>query len=736
MDRLVRPMPAGGAGVLPGAFAPASPAASDAPGAPPVMKVLPPLREDLRLIAAAPNRDGSPAWMIHDPVGNRFFRIGWLEFEFLSRWSLHEPSRVLDAVREDTSLAPEAEDLQALVAFLRQHQLLRASDPGGVAMLAEIARRARGSRWKWLLHNYLFFRIPLVHPDRFLGWLAPRTGFLFTRTFAFAVLGCALLGLALAARQWDAFVHTFQDFLSPAGLAGYAVALVLAKTLHELGHAVTATRAGVRVAHMGVAFLVLWPMLYTDTGESWKLTDRRARFRIAAAGIAVEFALAAFATLAWSLVDDGALRSAAFFLATTSWIITLGINASPFMRFDGYFLLSDTLDLPNLHQRSFELTRAWLRRGLLGWDEPDPEVFDPALRRGLIAFALVTWLYRLIVFAGIALAVYLMFFKVLGIFLFAVEVAWFIVRPFWSEFSIWWQGRARIRPLRGLLVLLLAGAIIAPLVLPWSRSVRGEAWLHAEQQTTIYSPFPARIVSVREAGMVAAGATLVTLDSPDTRGKSAQTRALADALSLELDQLVGRRDGIQRQAIVAEQLGQQLAELGAQQAELKRLALAAPFAGRLLDLDPAIRPGVWVNGNHPIGVLIDPDRWVVDVLVEQQALSRITVGSPARFHVRGRPEAALEGEVIAIDSARAPVLPHPMFAAEHGGRVAAIKQPNGSLAPRDALYRVRLRVASPPNAAITPEIALGTAVIDGDRRSLIVDWLTAVGAVLVRESGF
>ncbi len=723
-----------GAGLLRAPSAAGRPA--QAPAGPVPMKVLPALREDLRLIAAAPNRDGSPAWMIHDPVSNRFYRIGWLEFEFLSRWPIGDPARVLAGVRDETALAPEADDLQALVTFLRQHQLLRASDPGAVAVLGEIARRAHASRWKWLLHNYLFFRIPLVHPDRFLGWLAPRTGWLFTRTFALIVLAAALVGVGLAARQWDTFVHTFQDFLSPAGLVGYAVALMLAKSLHELGHAVTATRAGVRVAHMGVAFLVLWPMLYTDTGESWKLPDRRERFRIAAAGIVVEFAIAAFATLAWSLVDDGALRSALFFLATTSWIITVGINASPFMRFDGYFLLSDALDLPNLHQRSFELARAWLRRLLLGWDEPDPELFEPGLRRGLIVFALFTWIYRLVVFAGIALAVYLMFFKVLGLFLFAVEVAWFIVRPFWTEFSVWWRGRSRIRPQRALLVLLGIAAVIVPLIVPWSHAVRGEAWLHAEQQTTIYSPFPARIVSVREAGAVAAGDALVTLDSPDTRSKSLQTRALADALSLELDQLVGRRDGIQRQAIVAEQLGQQMAELGAQQAELKRLALAAPFAGRLLDHDPAIRAGVWVNGNQPIAVLIDPDRWVVDALVDQQALSRIRVGSSARFHVRGRPDAALEGEVIAIDSGRVPVLPHPMFAAEHGGRVAAIKQPNGSLAPRDALYRVRLRVDSPAGAGRVPSMELGSAVIDGESRSLAADWLRSLGAILLRESSF
>src|SRR5690606_8963405 len=324
------------------------------------------------------------------------------EFEVLSRWSLGDPERIVAAITGNTPLRIDASDVAHTVEFLRRQQLLRVDDPGGVALLEAVARQANPARWKWLLHNYLFVRIPLVRPQRFLGWLAPRVGFLYTRGCRLAVLLATLLGLLLAARQWDVFIHTFGDMMSPAGIAGFGVALLVAKSLHELGHAVTATRLGVRVAHMGVAFLVLWPMLYTDTGESWKLADRRDRFRIAAAGMAVEFALAGLATLAWGLVDDGALRSALFFLATTSWVLTLAINASPFMRFDGYFLLSDALDLPNLHARSFALARAVLRRRILGLQEPDPEAFEPGLRRFLIGFAFTTWIYRLVVFIGIA----------------------------------------------------------------------------------------------------------------------------------------------------------------------------------------------------------------------------------------------------------------------------------------------------------------------------------------------
>ena len=177
---------------------------------------------------------------------------------------------------------------------------------------------------------------------------------------------------------------------------------------------------------------------------AWKLRSARARLAIASAGILTELTIAALATLGWALAEPGALRDAFFYLATTNWILSLTLNASPFMRFDGYFILSDLLDFPNLHERAGAQARTALRRGILGLDEPWPEHFPARQRRGLVAFAIGTWLYRLVLFAGIAVAVYLLFFKVLGIFLFLVEIAWFILLPVWRELRQWWASRAAV----------------------------------------------------------------------------------------------------------------------------------------------------------------------------------------------------------------------------------------------------------------------------------------------------
>ena len=283
---------------------------------------LPPLREDLRLHEAAAGKDGAPAWSIQDPVTNRFFRIGWLEFECLLRWP-GNPEKIAQDIAATTSLAADKELVEDFASFLVQHHLVRPSQDG-VDKLAAQASAPGWRHWRWWLHHYLFVRVPLVRPDRWLAKLLPLVRPLCSAP-GLVIIGLAsLLGIVLVARQWDTFTHGVMDILTPSGIFGFLLALVISKTFHELGHAFVSTHHGVRVAHMGVAFVVLWPMLYTDTSESWRLRSPRHRLAISSAGISVEMALAGLSTLAWALLSDGPLRQAMLYLATTGWGLIAG----------------------------------------------------------------------------------------------------------------------------------------------------------------------------------------------------------------------------------------------------------------------------------------------------------------------------------------------------------------------------------------------------------------------------
>jgi putative peptide zinc metalloprotease protein len=706
----------------------------------PARRPLPSLREELKLLPASPNADGSPAWTIHDPVVNRFFRIGWLDFELLLRWEGATAEALVEQIGEQTLLHADEQDVTGLVQFLMHNSLLKADGPQAVERLRERAREQKRTPVEWLIHNYLFFRIPLIRPQRVLVTALTRLRWIYTRTTATIVVALTLLGLFLALRQWETFTSTFVDQLSWSGLVGYTVALACAKALHEMGHALTATRYGVRVAHMGVAFLVMFPMLYTDTSESWKLKRSRQRLAIASAGLITELGLAGLATLGWSLAPDGPVKSALFFLATISWLLTLAINASPFMRFDGYFITQDLLDFPNLHERAGAMARAWLRRTLLGWDVADPERLPGRRNALLVVFALLTWTYRLTVFLGIAVLVYHYFFKLLGAMLMALELVWFIARPIANEGRVWFERRGEIRTDRRRRGLALLFVLLAVVLIPWQGSVQGSGWIHAQRQQVLYSPLPGQIVALPEAGTTTAGRALFVLQSPDIGLAGERAQGQADARARELIGLAGLPNGEERRAQVQSQQDQFEAEARLYRGETARLQIAAPFAGVVTDIDPQLAPGVWVQPRQPLATLIDADHWVVEAFLAEADVGRVRAGQSARVHTGALGLGFLRGRVVEVDASRTTVLPDRMLDAQAGGPILTLASSTSerrseatTLAPRESLSRVKIQLDERPPQA---QAALVRVVIDAERRAWLPAALERVASVFIRESGF
>lgn len=690
---------------------------------------LPALREDLRLFAGAPHPDGSPAWIIEDPVRNRHFRIGWLEFECLSRWHLL-PGAMLADIRAKTPLAPDAGQVLGFAGFLQQNHLLRPHPSRSQGM----ALAAPGREWltvRWWLHHYLFFRVPLLRPTYWLGRVYPYLRWLFSPATAWAVVTLSLLGLFLALRQWDTFRHTLFESVSWEGALGFACALAVAKTLHEFGHALVATHMGVRVGHMGVAFLVMWPMLYTDTSESWRLADARKRLLIASAGIITELAIAGLATLLWALLPPGVPRQACFYLATTSWVLSLALNASPFMRFDGYFILSDWLDMPNLHERAGAMTRTAIRRRLWGLNDPWPEDLSAAVRRRLIVFACATWLYRLIVYVGIALAVYHLFFKALGIFLFAVEILYFIALPVWREVRMWWQRKTEIATRRRGFVLLALLLLIAVLAVPWPTSVRAPALARSATMWTAYAPAPALLLERRSPGEVRAGSKLILLDRPELGSEAAAAQANVAGQAARLTGLLGQQAGIDQQAATIEALAHSRATARSVAAEQARLDLVAPFDGRWLDTPADVQPGTWVNQKQVLGRLVDPLNWVVDAYIGEADIQLLSVGSAGCFYLEHGPERRC-GSIRSIAPARTQQINAPLLTTVHGGPIPAV-QKQGTLVPDDALYLVGMTLDAPPPGNMELR---GRVYFEGAARSRLLHWMRSLASLAIRESGF
>lgn len=699
---------------------------------------LPLLREELDLLPGPALPDGQPSWTLHDPVRQQFFRLDWSTFEILRRWWQGDAQAIAADVRAHTTLDLQPDDVDRVSEFLVGNQLTRPA-PGRAAQWAERLQRQRGTPLHWLLHHYLFFRVPLLRPDAWLTRWLPLARRFGHPAFAGLTLAALLLGLGQVAKQWDLFNASLVDAVSWQGLGAYAVALFCTKLLHELGHAFTAKHYGCRVPTMGVAFLVMWPVAYTDTNETWKLTDARQRLRVASAGIVTELFVAAWATLAWALLPDGAWRSAAFVLATTSWVATLAINASPFMRFDGYFILSDALDMPNLHGRSFALARWRLREALFDLGEPAPELLSPRRSRALIVFAWATWLYRAALFLGIALLVYHAFFKLLGMLLFAVEIGWFLLAPLRQEWQAWrqrWPQIRRRRRARWSAGLLLAMVLLACVPLPTRSTAR--ALLRPADIWPVYVPGPAQLQQLpfRDGQPVPAGAELVRLHAPELATRRATLLARLD--SQQWQAATSGFDASTRAQLLAgeEAVASVRAELASLEAELRGYAPLAPFAGRLRDVDPDLQVGQWLGRKERIGLLVrDDGRWLVETWLDEDMVRRVRVGDHALFVAPALPAQGLRLRIDAIARDTSRVLPRPELAAQAGGHLTA-REKGGQLLPEHGAYHLTLALDGPPPAALGAQSWRGELSIAGQWEAPAARYARQAAAVLVRELGF
>jgi putative peptide zinc metalloprotease protein len=694
------------------------------------------LREDLGLYPGPRSTNGLPSWTLHDPASHRYFRLGWLEFEFLQRWSLGDAERIVAAIEHDTPLNAEITDVEAFAYFLQLHQLTKPQGAETSNLLARKRLAAKPDFWTWLLHNYLFLRIPLLRPDSAIKKALPWVSVLFNRQFMMLLLLLALLACYLVSEQWTQFSHSFAYVFTAEGMLTTALMLSLSKMVHESGHAFAASYFGCRVPSMGVAFMMGFPMLWTDVTDAWRLPDRRQRLTIDAAGMIAELSLAVFATLLWTVLPDGAVRSGVYLLASTAWIITLAVNLNPFMRFDGYYLLSDFLDVANLQDRSFALARWQLRELLFNFQFSPPEIFTKHRHRLLIVYAYGTWIYRLLLFAGIAWAVYHFFFKALGLFLFAVEIGWFIVRPIIREMLVWRELlKLSETPLRPRLAWLIPIAAIALLFIPWQTHLLVSGLLRAEQEFTLYSPQSAQVqrVLVKEGDSVAANQVLIELSSPDldfriasAERKLAQLKEQLAAQSLEVVLA-------QRNPMDMEELQSTLAELSGLREAERKLTLRANFAGHIRDLSDVLQQGEWIAKNESLGI-VHSLYTTVTAYVEEADLNRLQIGAKGLFYPEGGDFTPFSVQIISVDHVGTRQLNIPELGSNYGGEIAVREDDQHHLIPEHGIYRVALQVDD--HRAMSAITIRGRLSLETPAESLAGRLTRSALAVLIRESSW
>lgn len=681
----------------------------------------------------APSATGEARYLIHDAVSGRFHRIGHHANAVLTRWravpvSEFADSLIRDGVYRNRETALEA--LKTLMGFLDRNRLLETGSSDRADQFAEQEARQRRPWHEIILHKYLFIRMPLFKPqamlDRLIPWLEPwirpATG------YAIAALG--IVGLFLAVRQWSDFTSTFLYFFTPTGMVFYALSLIVIKSLHEFGHAVIARRFGAAVPVIGVAFIVMFPILYTDTTDAWRLRDRRQRVLIDAGGIIVELMIACLALFAWSLLPEGPMRSIAFFAATTSWTMSLLVNLNPCMRFDGYYLLSDALGLENLQARSFALGRWQMRKTLLGIKAPKPAEDRPRL---LCAYAYATWIYRVFLFIGIALLIHHLFPKAIGIVLFCVEIGVFVARPILRELSHWWGERQTIMTnKRGLITGLAMLAIISSLFIPWQRRIIVPAVIEPGEYAHIYAQADSQVerVAVRHGQSVTRGQTVLTLRS----------QTLRHELELaELSLTLAERQLARHAADATERMETQLrmdeliearARVEALRERISELTIKAPIGGTIGSVHPGLEPGLQTSGDTVLFSIRGGGTRLV-ALAKEADQPRLRSGQPITFisDTVDQPKRRFQvGTLMPTAESR---IETALLTSQQGGPIAVTQDETGALIPDQPVFAVKAFADSPATRT-----QRGVAVIHVEPQAPITPVRRKFVGIVLRETDF
>lgn len=695
---------------------------------------LPVLLPTLKLYPASPG-NGEPMWSLHNPVANTYFKIGWAEFECLARFSSAGTALNLKKrVEAETPIRIGLDDIKDLIVFLHSNGLL-APGPRPIPF----ADKAQ-PLWKKILHSYLYFTVPLFRPEKFLRATLPWVSPLLSRGFITAMLFLLGLGALLTLSRADEFFHSFTGFFSLAGILQGLAVLAVVKIVHEFAHAYTAVKYGVPVPHMGVAVMVLYPVLYTETTAGWRLPSRRARFHIGMAGIIAELCLASVFLIVWNIMPAGSTgQSLAFTVVSVSLIGSLLVNLNPLMRFDGYYMMSDLTGIENLQHRACDFARWALRRVLFGLKDDPPEALPAGKQKFLTFFGLALLVYRFFLFAGISVLVYHLFFKPLGLILMMVEIVWFILLPILSELRVWWRRRSEIWDhRRGRAVLLLSGFVLLAGTVPWQTQVEFPAVLHARNYASLYPYAPSLIedLSVAEGQDVRAGQVLARLSSRDLDKQLAQARTHLEQLRL-LQRRVRTDPALLQDKYATldldiETAGERLRTLQDQQ---KNLTITAAFDGVIRDLDPSIQAGRYIRQSDLLFRVVSQSAPTMTGYGGEDDVERLVAGGRGVFIPDAQPFTSYPVRIETISATDTDALKWPELASIFRGPVPAeLDRASGQIVPLKTIYQVGMR----PDGDVRdlPGIVLaGTVRADGRPLSPVYLLFSRLAGLVVRETG-
>lgn len=626
--------------------------------------LLPRLRTDLQFVPVTEN--GQHLYIIEDPVRNTYFRIGEEEYLFISNLE-HFPS--LEPLLEHiTPLSPtpiEKEQAQTILQWLTGHQLLQQKD--ATILAADLDQKQTFQKRANLNRlNLISIKIPCFNPDPLLRHCKPL--FWLTGKVFFALWVCAGIMAAWALlTRWSEFTAQAQGILGLDNLLWVWCIWFGLKVVHEFFHGLVCYRHGGRVYEAGVLFILFIPLTYINATSSWKFASKWQRIHVAVAGMFIELGIAFTALLVWANTPNSTTGMIAHNTVIIAGISSLLFNANPLMRFDGYYILSDLLSIPNLYQRGMHSASSSLKKFFLG--------ISTIIKESLFVkgYGIAVFIWRLLVLFSLGylasqLAGGLGIFITLG-----ALVAW-VGMPIFFFIRRWPNYREQNQNVGFHLLrrstLCLVVAVAALYLIGWEKSIEAPGIIEYREQYSVKAASPGfiTVIKVKDGEQVNKGQLLLRLENEEVKYKHALSQILLNQLELRM-RLAHSTGQIAELQNLREKYQSAREEFQKNDDDLKALSVRAPDKGMVISRQLNNKMGIYIPKGEELLWIVTPQQKQLTALASQDDIDvfRSQVGKKIRINMRADGIGVFEGTLTRVDPTGTTRLTHPALGAMHGG---------------------------------------------------------------------
>ena len=625
---------------------------------------------------------GVEYWVVKEPIGQKFYQFPPNVVYLLKLLDgTRSVEEIIDQYHEDHS--PKRitrNDLQQLMTRFHKDGLVISDASGQGSELLRRARKSIAMERIGSMTNILAIRYKGFDPERILNALIKWTWWLFTPTAVIVTLVLAMIALTSVVANWAEFqarLPGFDAFFDVKRWYMFAGVLCFAKVVHEFGHGLACKRLGGECHEIGFMLLVLTPCLYCNVSDSWRLPNKWHRAAIGAAGMYVEVILATIATLVWWFAEPGVVQDVCLQFMLVSSISTVLFNGNPLLRFDGYYIMSDVLEIPNLQQKSSKALTTLLGRHWLGLEIPDDQLMPTNRPLAFAMFTVAAFIYRWVIMFSILLFLTRWLepygLDSLGRGLAAFSILSMLLWPGYRLFKYMsvpgrmHQVKKKRFSIIGLIFLAILGCI---LFIPLPCEVRAPVVLIPQNFETIY---------VRESGLlekpliqpgeqVEPGKVLAELSNIDL--ELALTEAQSELAQKQSEKIIATRRGIaggdngfERLASIESGIREAKGQIIRLEQRIKTLKLTSSIAGSVLatpyqqsgseiiDAQPLLtgRNGsVTCVAGQRFCEVADLSKWYAIVLLTENQMEFVAKGQTARIKLYAEPWQVIEAEIEAI----------------------------------------------------------------------------------------